>query len=291
MIRKRSRVFANRSSSQPAAFTLIELLVVIAIIAILAALLLPALSKAKEKALTTACINHLRQLQICWQLYALDHAGTLPPNNFVYEINTGGPLADAFDAALTWCAGNTRLEMTPASVRQGLLFRYNETTDIYRCPADHSRVETEDGRLLPIRRFRSYSMGQSINGIPLEQDRFILPPAFIRESDIIHPSPSQLFVFAEPHEDDVTDSHFGIPPIGWYPWILSQETWWNLPADRHGQGASFSFADGHVERWRWKSPKRHEHTGQDVDWPREGDDFRRIQAATRPETRFWFNQY
>src|SRR5438034_417909 len=79
-------------SRRPAGFTLIELLVVIAIIAILAALLLPSLARAKSQAFSVACLNNLKQLEACWHLYALDNSDVLPPNNFVYDIISDTPI-------------------------------------------------------------------------------------------------------------------------------------------------------------------------------------------------------
>src|SRR6266481_3898696 len=83
-------------------FTLIELLVVIAIIAILAALLLPALSKAKEKALNAACLSNLKQLEVCWHLYAVDNRDLLTPNNSVVSISPSGPVGD-IASGVSWC--------------------------------------------------------------------------------------------------------------------------------------------------------------------------------------------
>src|SRR5881392_1031581 len=172
------------------AFTLIELLVVIAIIAILAGLLLPGLSKAKAQALNIACLNNLKQLQVCCHLYALDHRDVLPPNNFVYDISSGGPSV-AFSSNITWCPGLTRYDTTPANIEKGLLFPYNRSVAIYHCPADKSTVETADGVQLTMRRTRSYNMSQSINGLLIAPERYILPPSFQKESDINNPSPSQ----------------------------------------------------------------------------------------------------
>src|SRR2546422_9464950 len=108
------------------AFTLIELLVVIAIMAILAGLLLPSLSKAKTQALNTACLNNLRQLQICWHLYTTDNKDELVPNDYVYDIATLNPIL----LGRSWCMGNTRLDTTTSNIENGLLFPYNRSAAI-----------------------------------------------------------------------------------------------------------------------------------------------------------------
>jgi prepilin-type processing-associated H-X9-DG protein/prepilin-type N-terminal cleavage/methylation domain-containing protein len=268
------------------AFTLIELLVVIAIIAILAALLLPALSRAKERALTTACLNNLRQLQICLHLYALDHNDVLPPNNYVYDIDTGQP-SEGFSTNWTWCPGITRFDTTPANIERGLLFPYNRSVRIYHCPADRSTVETTNGLKLAQFRTRSYNMSQSINGMPLEEElNLIFPPSFKKESEILNPSTSQLLVFIDVHEEGILDSLFGIPPPGWDRVFHMPEVWWDLPANRHRKGCNFSFADGHVERWRWVAPKIFQKVGQPISDANDMKDFRRVQEHVRPEYRF-----
>lgn len=265
------------------AFTLVELLVVIAILALLIAILLPALSLARAKGRELTCLNNLKQLQICAKLYSLDHDGFLLPNRFVYYIDTQSPSA-GFSKELTWCPGLAPFDTTTDNIKRGLLWRYNESTDIYRCPSDAGKVRTPEGEVLNVKRTRSYNLCQSINGLPYS-DKATSLPSFAKESEIDNPPPAELIFFVDVHEESIFDSHFGIPPRGW-DWAQDPPRWWDLPTGRHSQGGNFSFADGHVERWRWATPKIFTELGQLVREDGEIEDFRRVQRAVKPDKRF-----
>jgi len=270
----------DRSYHRPVGFTLIELLVVIAIIALLIALLQPVLSQAKAKAQEAACLNNLRQLQICAKLYSLDYDGFLPPNRNVYDLSTQTPM-QTYDSNMTWCAGLAPYDTTTENIERGKLFPYNKSTDIYRCHSDKSRVKTEEGKILPIRRTRSYNLSQSIDGLPYAEKTTYLP-SFTKETDIDEPTPANLLFFVDVHEDSIFDSHFGIPPRNWrFGGRIRQ--WWDLPTGRHSQGGNFSFADGHVEHWRWAGPKIFTELGQLVRED-ELEDYLRVQRGTKPDT-------
>jgi prepilin-type N-terminal cleavage/methylation domain-containing protein/prepilin-type processing-associated H-X9-DG protein len=262
-------------------FTLVELLIVIAIIALLAAFLQPVLSLARAKSREASCLNNLKQLQTCAKLYSLDNDDFLLPNRYVYLLDTRAP-APGFSEKMTWCPGLAPFDTTTENIERGLLFRYNKSTEIYRCPSDKSRVRTPRGHILNLRRTRSYNLSQSINGLPYT-DKNTLLPSFAKESEIDNPSPAELLFFVDVHEESIFDSHFGIPPRDWQ-YTEEPPRWWDLPTGRHSQGGCFSFADGHVEHWRWDRPKIFTEFGQPVRQDGEISDFQRVQRGVKPAT-------
>ena len=120
---------------------------------------------------------------------------------------------------------------------------------IYRCPADPSTVQTRAGVKLNQPRLRSYNLSQSINGLSFDGDLANYIPHFSKFAQIRNPMPTDLLLFIDVHEDEILDTEFGIPvETEWW----SEGYWWDIPANRHNQGCNLSFADGHVEHWKWK---------------------------------------
>ncbi len=204
---------------------------VIAIIAILAGMLLPALSRAKAKAHGIACLNHVKQLTLCWTMYADDHRGWLPPNEASGEVSLAG----------SWIEGDAKTDRTTTNIQKGVLFAYNTSVAIYRCPADRSRVT----RFPNMPRTRSYAIGTGMAHL----NPGLIPNPVYRDADITDPPPSRASVFLCEDEWSIQNGALGILP----PDVQSYY-WWNLPSSRHQRGGVLSFAGGHAELWRWIDP-------------------------------------
>ncbi len=249
--------------NQKEGFTLIELLVVIAIIAILAGMILPALSKAKSKTQGISCMNNHRQLTMAWRLYADDNNDTVcfayaqPERNSPATYTLGkGFIGGAMDFN---GANPANYEITN-NITRSPLYQYAKAPAIWKCPSDKSTVVVSSGRQSGSKgRIRSMSINNFVGGQTPDYVTVVAGhyeeevTLFTKISSIRRPSST--WVLLDEREDSINDSVFIVGMSGIANPDYTSFTIVDYPAAYHGNAGGFSFADGHSEIKKWNDSR------------------------------------
>ena len=252
---KRRGLMLRNDVLRRAGFTLIELLVVIAIIAVLMAILMPALNRAREQGKRMVCLGNLKQMGLAWIMYADENDGKLV-NGAIGFSNQNLAWGD-HRKELAWidAFSTTDPDVQIQGIKDGALWPYIKNVDIYKCPTGR-RLDNGLPQAL------TYAIMFSMNAVNHTWTQGVRGAHVKNMSEISNPSPALRLVFID--EGYMTSDAYAV-------WYL-QETWFDSPPVRHGDGTTLSFADGHADHWKWKGTdtikhaRDEENTGPNTSW-------------------------
>jgi prepilin-type N-terminal cleavage/methylation domain-containing protein len=248
----------SNPSRLPRAFTLIELLVVIAIITILAAMLLPALTKARLKAKGLGCMNSHRQLSLAWRMYSDDN------NDRLLYASESLDWDKLWTANFAWVTGTLNYRANDPrnwdpdlTIKKSPMWPYTgKSLSVWKCPADRSGITLPTGEFKP--RVRSMSMNVFLGGWGGTDGNWGAPfsayKIYLKMSELTDPGPAKTFVFLDMREDSIDMGNFATRMAGW-PNNPAAYGFFDLPGSYHHRAGGFSFADGHSEIRRWRDDR------------------------------------
>ena len=249
-------------------FTLIELLVVLATLALLAAMLLPALAQPRQNSQVIECQANQRQLAVAWMMYARDNNDKLVPNgSLAYQPDSNGgsysenPLLDPNlrpgGKIAQWCPGNlqyTAMDFSPYYtnwIKAGLLYPYVQNVAVYKCPADLSKCPYGASPTFAVPAERTYSVNCWVGGMQVWAPGY---KEYYKLSQMNRPSPARTWVFIEEDPSSIDDAYFVVDPT-------QPQTWYEIPAALHGNWSVLTYADGHSDAHRWTGTRKNESGG------------------------------